>query len=71
MYWWSNMAVPEYENGRVVVPAEQAFTGRKGMIVKVDIPMVDGVEVTAFFKVERRLEDAFVDMLRTNPPPLP
>jgi ABC-2 type transport system ATP-binding protein len=33
--------------------------------------VLDGVEVIGFFKVERRLEEAFVDMLRTQPPPLP
>lgn len=33
--------------------------------------VLDGVEVTGFFKVERRIEDAFVDMLRLKPPPLP
>ena len=29
------------------------------------------IAVCGFFKVERRLEEAFVDMLRTSPPPLP
>lgn len=52
-------AVPEYENGRVVVPAEQAFTGRKGMIVKVDIPMVDGVEVTDYKKIPNSVDYFF------------
>jgi NADPH-dependent ferric siderophore reductase len=33
--------------------------------------VLDGVEVNGFFKVERRLEDAFVEMLRTQPPPIP
>lgn len=33
--------------------------------------VLDGVEVCGFFKIERRLEDAFVDMLRTKPPPIP
>ncbi len=33
--------------------------------------VLDGVGVNGFFKVERRLEEAFVDMLRTQPPPLP
>lgn len=33
--------------------------------------VLDGVPVVAFFKVERRLEEAFVDMLKTKPPPLP
>jgi hypothetical protein len=29
--------------------------------------VLDGVGVDGFFKVERRLEDAFVDMLRAQP----
>jgi ABC-2 type transport system ATP-binding protein len=33
--------------------------------------VLDGIKVNGFLKVERRLEDAFVDMLRTKPPPLP
>jgi ABC-2 type transport system ATP-binding protein len=33
--------------------------------------VLDGVEVNGFFKVDRRIEDAFVDMLRLHPPPLP
>jgi ABC-2 type transport system ATP-binding protein len=33
--------------------------------------VLDGVEVSGFFKVERRIEDAFVDMLKLKPPPLP
>ena len=33
--------------------------------------VLDGVAVSGFFKVERRIEDAFVDMLKLNPLPLP
>lgn len=33
--------------------------------------VLEGMEVSAFFKIERRLEDAFVDVLRLKPPPLP
>ena len=33
--------------------------------------VLDGVEVSGFLKVERRLEDAFVDMLTTKSPPIP
>ena len=33
--------------------------------------VLDGIEVSGFFKVERRIEDAFVDMLKLQPPPLP
>jgi hypothetical protein len=32
--------------------------------------VLDGIKVIGFLKVERRLEDAFVDMLRTKPRPL-
>ncbi len=33
--------------------------------------VLDGIEIIGFFRVERRLEDAFVDMLKMKPPPLP
>lgn len=33
--------------------------------------VMDGIAVTGFNRLERRLEDAFVDMLRNTPPPLP
>lgn len=33
--------------------------------------VLGGVAVNTFFKVERRLEDAFVDMLKIQPPPMP
>lgn len=33
--------------------------------------VLEGVPVIGFFKVERRLEEAFVDMLRMQPPPMP
>ena len=36
--WWSNMAVPEYEGGRIIVPAKEAFTNREDGVYKVDIP---------------------------------
>ncbi|MBR5288558.1 MAG: DUF5107 domain-containing protein [Clostridia bacterium] len=39
VYWWSNMAVDESEEKRVVVPAHQAFRfGYGGKTSKVDIP---------------------------------
>jgi tetratricopeptide (TPR) repeat protein len=48
MYWWSNIAFPEHERTRVVVPAEQAFRfgyGRKGLALK-PIPEIEGIDVT-------------------------
>lgn len=48
MYWWSNIAVPEYKNGRVVVPAKKAYTPRKKDIYKVDIPVVEGIDISHY-----------------------
>lgn len=48
MYWWSNIAVPEYKNGRIIVPACKAYTNKHKRVYKVAIPMVDGVDVTRY-----------------------
>lgn len=48
MYWWSNMAVPEYEGGRLLVPADAAYTCVNRQVSKVEIPVVEGVDVTAY-----------------------
>lgn len=48
MYWWSNIAVPETEDTRVLVPAKSAYrftTERDGLDV-VPIPIIDGNDVT-------------------------
>lgn len=34
MYWWSNMATPEYEGGRVIVNAQSAYNNSDGLGVK-------------------------------------
>lgn len=47
MYWWSNMATPEYEGGRVAVPARRAYNNSDGMgIRKSPIPVDHGVDVS-------------------------
>lgn len=47
MYWWSNMATPEYEGGRVVVPADSAYNNSDGMgIKKSSIPFDNGIDVS-------------------------
>lgn len=48
MYWWSNIAAPEYEGGRIIVPSGRAYTSGKGKVYKVDIPVVAGVDVTRY-----------------------
>lgn len=47
MYWWSNMATPEYKGGRVVVPADSAYNNSDGMgIKKSSIPFDNGTDVS-------------------------
>ncbi len=42
VYWWSNMAVNEGENIRVIVPAKKAFRyGYGGKLSKVPVPYMD------------------------------
>lgn len=66
MYWWSNMAVPEYDNGHVIVPADKAFTYKDGKVFKVDLPFVDGTDVTAYKNIPRSV-DYFFDIPEEMP----
>lgn len=66
MYWWSNIAVPEYENGHIIVPADEAFTYADGAVFKVDIPMVGGVDVTAYGNIPQSV-DYFFDIPQEAP----
>ena len=47
MYWWSNIAVPERQDVRVVAPAELAWRhDYDGSLVEHQVPMYGGVDVT-------------------------
>lgn len=47
MYWWSNMATPEYKGGRVAVPANSAYNNSDGMgIKKSSIPYDNRTDVS-------------------------
>lgn len=47
MYWWSNIAVPDTEAGRIIAPAESAYkTDGASGITKVTIPYDQGADVT-------------------------
>lgn len=61
MYWWSNIAVEEYEGGRIIVPANKAFTYADGAVFKVDIPMVDGIDITDYRQIKKSV-DYFFDI---------
>jgi tetratricopeptide (TPR) repeat protein len=48
MYWWSNTAVPETSETRVLVPAETAYSFGYGGggLARVDIPEIKGVDIS-------------------------
>lgn len=66
MYWWSNIAVPEYDGGRIIVPASKAFTFRDGGVYKDDIPMVNGTDITRYENIPVSV-DYFFDIPSEQP----
>jgi tetratricopeptide (TPR) repeat protein len=46
MYWWSNIAVPELKDGRVVMSTNETFTNRGGLISKTTVPVSDSIDIT-------------------------
>lgn len=47
MYWWSNMATPEFNQGRVAVPADCAYNNSDGMGIKKScIPIDNNIDVS-------------------------
>lgn len=57
MYWWSNIAVPETEKTRVIVPADEAFycsyTDGGYLLDKAALPCIDEKDVTYASNVSR------------------
>lgn len=45
-YWWSNIAVPAYEGGRVIMDADEAFSQPGGKVRKDSLPLRDGLDIT-------------------------
>lgn len=66
MYWWSNMAVPEYEGGRIAVPAAEAYTCAGGTVRKVGIPLVEGIDISDYKKIPDQV-DYFFDIPGESP----
>lgn len=66
MYWWSNIAVPEHDGGRVIVPAHSAYTNAHGLVYKVNIPFVDGIDITDYQKIPYSV-DYFFDIPENAP----
>lgn len=46
MYWWSNIAVPELKDGRVIMSTNETFTNRGGLISKTTVPVSYGIDIT-------------------------
>ncbi len=46
MYWWSNMAVPETPDTRVIVPAESAYRYTYDHLDKIPVPTHAGLDYT-------------------------
>lgn len=45
IYWWSNMAVPQEEGARVIVPADEAYVNHAmDPVYKISLPMVNGID---------------------------
>lgn len=66
MYWWSNIAVPEHPDGRVIVPADSAYTNKHGLVYKVEIPLVEGIDITDYGKIPYSV-DYFFDIPEDSP----
>ncbi|MCT4544299.1 MAG: DUF5107 domain-containing protein [Vallitalea sp.] len=68
MYWWSNIAVPEYEDGRVIVPATSAYkNSAKPGISKVTIPIDNecNQDITYYGDIPEPV-DYFFDIAKTT-----
>jgi tetratricopeptide (TPR) repeat protein len=47
MYWWSNIAVPQQNETRVIAPATTAWKyGSERVLSTVEVPVVDGADIT-------------------------
>lgn len=66
MYWWSNMAAPEYEGGRVIAPAEYAYTNPGDGVRKVQVPRAGETDVSFYQDIPGQL-DYFFDIPETAP----
>lgn len=63
MYWWSNIAVPEYAGGRIAVPAAEAYTcgyvDNDSQVYKTSIPMVNGIDISRYKDIPNQVDYFF------------
>lgn len=60
------MAVPEYENGRIVVPADSAYSNCEDGVYKASIPFVNNVDVTKYCDIPDQV-DYFFNIPKEEP----
>jgi hypothetical protein len=63
MYWWSNIAVPESSDTRVIAPAESAYClgCNPGHLARIPVPNFDGIDIT-YSKNAAYAADYFFDI---------
>lgn len=68
VYWWSNIAVPEREDVRVLTPATGAWHfGYQGILSKVPFPHHEGLD-RSYTTRARDAADYFFDLANAEPP---
>ena len=58
--------MPEYDKGRLIVPASKAFTSNTKDVKKVDIPYVDGIDISRYKDIPAQV-DYFFDIAEKDP----
>lgn len=53
MYWWSNMAVPETADTRVIVPAQSAYRFNYSKLDLIPVPVAEGSDITYAANMKR------------------
>ena len=66
MYWWSNMAVPESEDTRVLVAAQKAYRFNYEGLSVVPVPQFDGTD-RSYSTVSKRAVDFFFHLEKNRP----
>lgn len=67
VYWWSNIAVDEREDVRVIVPGTKAFRfGYGGNLKKIPVPQMDGMDVSYTMQLPHAM-DFFFDLDADKP----
>jgi tetratricopeptide (TPR) repeat protein len=59
IYWWSNMAVPEAPDTRVIVPADAAYGFNYSELGVVPVPEADGIDITYAANINRSTDFFF------------